>query len=194
MRLVRFLKKLLGRGLFAAWDKAADVRWARLALRGTFRCRIFAPDGVTVVDDFVVANAATTVGLNYLLDGSFRAGTQITAWYIGLINGSGFSAVSAGDTMSSHAGWTELTVYSEATRQQWSPGAASGGVLVNASPVVFTNGGATASIQGMFLTSSSTKSGTTGTLYSTAVEGSPRSLAASSPFQVYYQVDLTPVS
>ncbi|HUR53503.1 MAG TPA: hypothetical protein VMZ71_05210, partial [Gemmataceae bacterium] len=79
-------------------------------------------------------------------------------------------------------------------RQTWTPAAASGGVVVNSTVVTFTNGGATGSIQGMFLASNSTKGGTTGTLYSTAVEASPRSLAAGATFQVYYQVTLTPVS
>lgn len=188
-----FFKRLFGGwflALLGVWQGLHDTR---CVLRGEFRCRIISPDGV-VTDEFAVPNAATVVGENSLLNVGFRASTQITAWYVGLINGSGFSTVSSADTMASHAGWTEYTTYSETVRQTWSPGAASGGVLVNSTVMVFTNGGSTGSIQGMFLASSSTKSETGSVLFSTAAESSPRSLAASATFQVYYQVTLSPVS
>lgn len=186
MRLLKRLFLLL----FGAY---LSVRDAGLVLRGEWRCRIVNPDG-TVAEDWAVPNGITTAGLNSLLDVGFRAQTQITAWYIGLINASGYSAVSAADTASSHSGWTEYTAYSEVTRQQWSPSAASGGVITNATVVTVTNGGASGSIQGMFLISNSTKGGATGTLYSTAVESTPRSLAAGASFQMYYTVTGTPVS
>ncbi len=188
------VRKPLARLFLGGLHLSASAREVGTELRGEFRCRILDPVTGEVVDDFKVANAPVTVGLNSLLNVGFRATTQITAWYVGLINGSGFSAVSASDTMASHAGWTEYTAYSEPVRQTWSPGAASGGVLVNSSVMTFTNGGATGSIQGMFLASSSTKGEAVSTLYSTAVESSPRSLAAGATFQVYYQVTLTPVS
>lgn len=189
-----FLKRLFGGWFLALFGVFLAIREVGTVLRGEFRCRIVSLDGVVTDDWFLVFNAATTVGHNSLLNVGFRASTQITAWFVGLINGSGYSAVAAGDTMASHAGWTEYTAYTETTRQAWSPGAASGGVVVNASAIVFTNGGSTGSIQGMFLASSSTKSEAVSTLYSTAVEASPRSLAAGATFQVYYQVTLTPVS
>jgi hypothetical protein len=190
--LKKFVRRFLVGWLLALYERWKSAREVGTVLKGEFRCRITNPDGT--VEDFAIPNAATTVGHNSLLNVGFRASTQITAWYIGLINGSGYSAVSASDTMASHSGWTEYTAYTETTRQQWSPAAASGGVVVNSSAIVFTNGGSAGSIQGMFLASSSTKSETASTLYSTAVESSPRSLAAGATFQVYYQVSLVPVS
>lgn len=189
-----FLKRLFARLVFGILHGWFSYRESRSVLRGEFRCRILDPVTGAVTDDFVVPNAAVTAGHNSLLNVGFRASTQITAWYVGLINGSGFSAVSASDTMASHPGWTEYTAYSETVRQTWTPGAASGGVIVNGTVMTFTNGGSQGNIQGMFLASSSTKSEALSTLYSTAVESSPRTLAISAPFQVYYQVTLTPVS
>lgn len=170
----------------------------RVGIAGTFYGRIIDPTRCKknrVIEDwYAVPNAAVTVGLNYVLDTSFRGGSALSSWYIGLITNSAFSGLASTDTMSSHAGWAEYTGYTEGTRRQWSPGAASGGSLVNSSAVQFTNGGSTGSIKGMFLGSDNTKSGTSGTLWATAIESSARSLAASQVFQVYYELDMTPTS
>lgn len=191
-----FLKRLFGGWFLTLYHYFRSVRETSSQLRGVFYCRILDPVTGEVVEEFEIANAATTVGENSLLNVGFRGTTQITAWYVGLINGSGFGSVSSADTMASHSGWTEYTGYSESVRQTWSPGAAASGSIVNTTAMTFTNGGSPATIQGMFLASSATKSETASVLYSTAVEsgGTPRSLAASAPFQINYQVVLTPVS
>ena len=64
-------------------------------------------------------NDITNAGKNALLDSFFRNQTQPAAWYFGLVDNSGFSAFAAGDTMSSHSGWTEFTTYSDSTRVAW---------------------------------------------------------------------------
>lgn len=189
-----FLKRLLTGWFLTLYHYFRSARESRCVLRGEFRVRVFDPVTGEQVDEWVFANATTTAGLNSLLNVGFRNTTQITAWYVGLINGSGFGSVSSADTMASHAGWSEYTGYSEGVRQTWSPGAAASGSIVNSTAMTFTNGGSPATIQGMFLASSSTKGESASTLYSTAVDSSPRSLAASAPFQVNYQVTLVPVS
>lgn len=138
-------------------------------------------------------NGAVTVGLNSLLNVGFRATTQISAWYIGLINESGFSALSAADTSASHSGWSELTDYSSGTRPAWAPNAASGGTLATTSPVSFTIN-ASVSVRGMFLASSSTKSSVVDTLWATAVNGSGQAFTSSQTCQVSYSIVLTPTS
>lgn len=120
-----------------------------------------------VVWEDITHNGIVDVGINSLLDVTFRNQTQIASWYMGLVDNVGFSAFAAGDTMGSHAGWAESTAYSEATRPQWSPGAASGRAISNGTAVEFSING-TATIKGIFLTSGSAKSGTTGTLWATA--------------------------
>jgi hypothetical protein len=69
--------------------------------------------------------------------------------------------------MSSHAGWTETTAYAEATRPEWTAGTPAARSITNASTVDFSIN-ATITIHGIFITSDNTKSGTSGTLWSTA--------------------------
>ncbi len=137
-----------------------------------------------------VQNLVTTEGKNKMIDVMFHSTTQITAWFIGIINASGFTAVAAGDTMASHAGWTELTVYDEATRQAWDEAAASGGSGGTTTPSVFTFN-ATCTVKGMFLCSNSTKSGTTGTIWCATPFASDSPFIAGDEGRVTYTPTLT---
>lgn len=174
----------------------ADGTEVRVA--GCFFSRVVDPNrsrrGRVIRDWWETENAAVTVGLNYVLDTAFRNVAQLTTWYIGLMNNSGFTGVSSSDTMASHSGWGEFTGYTDGTRKAWSPPAASGGTLVNTSAVQFTNGGSTAQIKGMFLTSDNTKSGTSGTLWATAFTDTAATIAGGQVFQVYYELDMVPSS
>jgi hypothetical protein len=122
-------------------------------------------------------NLITTVGLNHILDTQFHADTQVTTWYIGL-KGAGTPA--AGDTMASHATWSEISDYS-GDRKEWTEGAASAGSMTNASSVDFTING-TATIAGAFLNTAST--GTAGTLYGVVDFASARSVISGDTLQV----------
>lgn len=114
-------------------------------------------------------NGITNVGKNYILDVMFNGGTQIAnnSWYIGLIDNSGFSALAAGDTASSHSGWTELTAYTQSTRIAWGSGSASSQATTNSTPATFDMN-ATNNVYGGFIASSGTKGGTSGILWATA--------------------------
>jgi len=122
-------------------------------------------------------NLITTEGLNHILDSTFHADTQITTWYIGL-KGSGSAA--AGDTLASHAGWSEISDYS-GDRKEWTEGAASSGSMTNSSSVDFTITG-TATVAGAFLGSAA--SGTSGTLYGVVDFASARSVLSGDTLQV----------
>jgi hypothetical protein len=122
-------------------------------------------------------NLITTVGLNHILDTQFHASTQVTTWYIGL-KGAGTPA--AGDTMASHATWSEITDYS-GDRKEWTEGAAAAGSMTNASSVDFSITG-TATIAGAFLNTAST--GTAGTLYGVVDFSSARSVISGDTLQV----------
>ena len=114
-----------------------------------------------------IKNIVVNAGLDYLLDIGLSGGAQITTWYLGLTDGT--PTVAAGDTMSSHAGWAEVEAYDEASRVTWSDGGVSGQSVSNsASPATFTIDTNSTTIGGAFLTSVSTKGGTTGTLYAAA--------------------------
>lgn len=110
-------------------------------------------------------NLVTTAGKNHLLDTEMAGSAYTAAWYLGLITATGYTTgAAAGDTMSSHGGWSESTAYSNATRVAVSWNAASAGS--KASTTCAFNINATDTIKGAFLTTGSAKSGTTGTLYS----------------------------
>ncbi len=114
-----------------------------------------------------VHNVVVNAGLNHALDATLSGGSQITTWYIGLIDGS--PTVNAADTMASHAGWNEVTAYDEATRVQWTDGGVSNQSVSNSgSPAQFTIATNQTEIGGAFLVSDNTKGGTSGTLYAAA--------------------------
>jgi hypothetical protein len=97
--------------------------------------------------------------------------------------------------MASHAGWTEVTAYSNGARVTATfviATTANPSVVTNtASPAVFNING-TATVGGAFLTSNDTKGGTTGTLFSAADFGSPgdRSVVNSDTLSVTYTFSL----
>jgi len=114
-------------------------------------------------------NGIVTAGINLLFNVMFGATSKSAAWYLGLISSGSYSQLQAADTMSSHAGWIEETAnYSQSTRPQWSPASASAGSISNSSAVVFTITGSV-TVKGVFVTDNSTKSGTTGNLWATAL-------------------------
>jgi hypothetical protein len=105
------------------------------------------------IGQYEIANLITNEGKNKLLDVQFHAVTQITAWYLGLINASPAPSLAAGDTYAQIGGtndWTEWDDYDEATRGEWTEGAASSQTITNASPVVFTIS-AGGDVYGLFL-------------------------------------------
>lgn len=124
-------------------------------------------DGVKI-GEYEFNNGITNQGKNYLLNAAFNAGSQIPAanWSIGLIDGSGTPALAAGDTLVSHAGWTEFTQYS-GNRPAWGQGSASGQALTNASAASFTITG-TGTLYGILIASVNTGGTGSDILWSTA--------------------------
>jgi hypothetical protein len=114
-------------------------------------------------------NIVVTVGKNILLDSTFKTGVTSPTWFVGLVDGGSAPTYAAGDTMASHAGWTEFTSYSEGTRSAYvSDAAISGGIMQNqvqkASFTISGNG----TLAGGFMVNNSTKGGSTGTLFGEA--------------------------
>ena len=140
-------------------------------------------------------NLVVNAGLAYMAGTALTSVTQITSWYLGLYGAGSSNTPAAGDTMSSHAGWTEVVAYSNATRVAATfatATTANPSVATNsASPAVFNINGTT-TVGGAFLTSGSAKSGTTGTLFSAADFGSPgdRSVVNSDTLSVTYTFSL----
>jgi hypothetical protein len=145
----------------------------RMKTRYLVECR--APDGALKWRE-TIDNLVVNEGLDDLLDKYFKGSAYTAAHYVGLTDGT--PTVAAGDTMSSHAGWTEVQAYSEGSRQTFTPGTvASQSVDNSASKASFSING-TATVGGAFLTTNNTKGGTTGTLYGGgAFTGGDRSVA-----------------
>lgn len=107
-------------------------------------------------------NLITTEGLNHILETELNGGTQEVNWYIGL---KGVGAVDAADNMLTHPGWGEINGYSQGTRPQLVLGSAVAGSIDNSANKAIYSISSTNTIAGAFISSDSTKSGTTGVLY-----------------------------
>jgi hypothetical protein len=140
-------------------------------------------------------NLVVNAGLAYMAGTALTSVTQITTWYIGLYGAGASNTPAAGDTMASHAGWTEVTDYSNATRVAATfvtATTANPSVVTNAaSPATFNINGTT-TVGGAFLTSGSAKGGTTGTLFSAADFSAPgdRSVVSGDIISVTYTFSL----
>jgi hypothetical protein len=140
-------------------------------------------------------NLVVNVGLQYMAGTALTTTAQITTWYLGLYGSGSTNSPAAGDTMSSHIGWTEVTAYSEANRPTATLAAATNAnpsVVTNtASKAVFTINGTT-TVGGAFLTSNNTKGGSTGTLFSAADFSAPgdRSVVSGDILNVTYTFSL----
>lgn len=140
-------------------------------------------------------NLVVNVGLKDMNDKYFTGSSYTAAWYIGLYGSGATNSPAAGDTMSSHAGWTEVVAYSQATRPAATFAAATTAdpsVITNsASPATFSINGTT-TVGGAFLTSNNTKGGTTGILFSASDFQSPgdRSVVNGDTLTVTYTFSL----
>ncbi len=140
-------------------------------------------------------NLVVNVGLQDMNAKYFTGSSYTAAWYLGLYGAGASNTPAAADTMSSHAGWTEVTAYSQSTRPACSfgtPTTADPSVATNsASPATFSIN-ATTTVGGAFLTSNNTKGGTTGILFSAADFSSPgdRAVVSGDTLSVTYTFSL----
>lgn len=167
-----------------ASELASPVR-ALMNMRGRFKVEHIRNG--EVIGQYAMPNGIVDEGLNSLLDVYFHNQAQIATWYIGLVDNSGFSAFANADTMGSHAGWAESTAYDEATREEWVEDAAASRSISNSTPAEFTIN-ATATLKGIFVTSNSTKGGTTGTLWATAAFSSNVGVVDNDILRITYTV------
>ena len=133
-----------------------------ITLENHYIVECIGPDGkLKWTDEF--DNLVTNEGLNDNLDKYLKGSTYTAAFYVGLTDGT--PTVNAADTMSSHAGWTEVTDYSESTREALVLGTVASQSVDNSASKASYSINATATVGGAFITTVSTKGGTTGVLY-----------------------------
>lgn len=136
-----------------------------------------------------MGNIVFNEGLNDILDKYYKASGYTAAHYVGLTSAS--PSFAASDTMASHPGWTEVTVYSESSRPlvQW--GSVSGGQLTNAAaPAVFSING-NANVGGIFITTNATKGGNSGLLIAAAAFSQNRSLLNGDTLRITVTAQMT---
>ena len=162
--------------------------------KGVYKIQCHDKDGNLKWED-EAPNLVVNEGLQDMNAKYFTGSAYTAAWYIGLYGSGATNSPAAGDTMSSHAGWTEVTAYSQATRPACTfgtPTTANPSVATNsASPASFSINGTT-TVGGAFLTSNNTKGGSTGTLYSAADFSAPgdRSVVSGDTLSVTYTLSL----
>ena len=150
-------------GLIAGAQSAVGTKFKN---KYTFEC--YGADGVLKWTEEVY-NIVVNEGLNEILNKFWKGSTYTAAFYVGLVSAT--PTIAAADTMASHVGWTEVTGYSDATRQALTLGTvASQSVDNSASKAVF-NINATVTVGGAFVTTNNTKGGTTGVLIGGAAFG-----------------------
>lgn len=174
-------------------DADAKERAGEIAEAAIIRAKMRSMEEVKSVDQF--DNLVTTVGKNDALDKYLAGSSYTAAWYMGLISSTSYSAVAAGDTMASHAGWLEsgsgnTPVYSQSARPTaaWSSASAGSKSLSSALTFSFTGSG---TVKGCFLTTVSTKDGTTGILLSAGLfTGGDKTVANGDSLAVSYSLSL----
>lgn len=159
-------KSQMGETVQAGVGKSAQER-ERGGFGGVFKVECFDVDGnLKWVDEF--HNLVVNEGLQDLNNKYFKGVTYSAAWYLGLVTGPGSGTTyNAGDTLATHAGWTEFTNYSGNRKAVTfgTPTLADPSVISNtASPSQFVITGAGGTVAGAFL--ASVASGTSGILFS----------------------------
>jgi len=108
-------------------------------------------------------NLVVVAGLNDSLDKHFKASSYTSAWYVGLATGT--PTFAQGDTMASHAGWSEIVWYSEATRPALTLGTIVTGSVDNSASKASYSITGSVTVGGAFLVTLPTKGQSSGTLY-----------------------------
>lgn len=130
-----------------------------------------------------VKNLVTTAGKTDIVDKYFKGSAYTAAWYLGL---KGTGSAAAGDTLASHAGWSEVTPYA-GNRPAITFGTTSAGS--NEATAVSYSINATATVAGAFVASANT--GTTGTLYSAGDFSASRSVVSGDTLNVTLTVSVS---
>jgi hypothetical protein len=190
------LKETLKAGVMALALMVCGAQVGEVALvKGVFTMEHIRDGKVIYSESF--PNLVATVGVNAMFDAALAGSAYtVTGPYMGLISSVGFSAVSNGDTMSSHAGWTEAgnanaPQYS-GTRKTcaWSAASARSKALSAALSFAITTPG---TLKGAFINFGSGATNvidaTTGTLFSAGLfTGGDRAVLASDTVNVSYSV------
>ncbi len=168
-----------------------------MEIKGLFRATLTRGGELIWEDEF--HNTVMTVGKNIALD-AFLAGSAytVTGPFMGLISSASYSAISASDTMASHAGWLEggnanaPTYTAPRKTAAWSAASAGAKALSAALSFALTGSG---TVKGAFMTygsgAVSTIDSTAGTLLSAGLfTGGDRAVINGDTLNISYSMSL----
>ena len=169
-----------------------------MTMRGVYVAQCFDKDGNLKWED-TFDNHVATVGMDLFLDSTLDGSAYTTVGpYMGLISSVSWSTTAVGDTMASHAGWTEAGASNvpdySGDRKTCVWTSSTGGVLALSAALVFTftSGG---TVKGCFIVSGTgavnTHDSTAGTLISSGVfTGGDKVVANTDVLNVSYSLTL----
>lgn len=138
-------------------------------------------------------NLVVNVGLQFMNTRFFSGAAYTATWFLGLVTGPGSGTTfAAGDTLASHAGWTEFTNYSGSrppiTFNSFT--LADPSVASNTAPVAFSINSTGGTVAGAFLTDAAT--GTADILFSVSDFTAPgdRVVVSGDTLNVSYEFSL----
>lgn len=144
-----------------------------------------------IIDEWEDPNIIPDEGIMKIIGSSLAGQSAISTWYIGLYKNN-YTPIAA-NVMSTFPGAgvaNEVTTeYSEVARQPWTYGVPAANSVTNAaSPAVFTFTPASTVVFGAFMSSSSVKGGTTGTLLAATKFPASRTLLTTDSLTVTYTI------
>lgn len=152
---------------------------------GIFEFKCYGPGGSLKWQD-KAKNLVVNEGLDYILGILLKGSVASDPWYIGLTDGT--PTVDVGDSLTgTHAGWTEVTAYTEGARQEFVDGALSSQSCDNSgSKASFAINSDATTIGGAFLADASA-TGANGTLLCVAAfDGGDKSADNGDTLEVQY--------
>jgi hypothetical protein len=159
------------------------VPHSKVVVGGVFHGQLIR-DG-KVIDEFEDHNLVVNEGLNHILNVEFNGLTQVTTWYLGIFEGN-YTPVSSVTAATIAAASTECTAYAAATRPEYVEATSTAQSTTNSASRASFVFNATKTIYGAFLVSTSTKSGTSGALFSAARFGSSKSVTSGDELLLTY--------
>ena len=163
----------------------------RIGAGGVFHFQCFDKDGNLKWEDWA-NNLVVNEGLQDMNTQYFKGSTYSATFYLGLVNNSPSPTYAAGDTLASHATWSETTAYSGNRK------AVTFGTATLADPSVISNSASpaqfimnnTVTVAGAFLCTVAT--GTSGILFSVSSFQAPgaRAVVSGDTLNVTYQFSL----
>ena len=165
----------------------AGLAGAPLYLGGVFHVE-HVRDGV-VIDTWQHGNVVTDEGINHSLNVIFNGATQVATWCIGLFVGN-YTPIAADTAATFPSTATEATTqYTEGARQTYVEATSTAKSITNsASKATFTCGTAM-TVYGAFLSSVSTRGGTSGVLMAAAKFSSAKTLEVNDQLLVTYTIN-----